>query len=138
MKTDYFNKKFILGKCWCGCGIDIPIKKPRRNELRRYILNHKNKGKYGKDSANYRTGITEDKSRGYATIIRRHHKYRDNRNRVYLHRYLKELDLGYYITPEYDVHHINYNKKDNRLENLQVLLKSDHTKYHIKKRKVKS
>lgn len=130
MKTDYFNFPFILGKCWCGCGTDLPIKKPDRNELRKYVLNHKNRGKFGKDSAGYKTGITEDKSRGYATIIRRGHKYRDNRNRVYLHRYLKELDLGYYLTPEYDVDHIDKNTRNNTPENLRVLLKSDHTIYH--------
>lgn len=131
MRSDYFNKPFILGKCWCGCGTDIPIRRHRKNLLQRYVSNHKNRGKYGKDAAHYKTGITEDKSRGYATIIRRHHPYRDSRDRVYLHRYLKELDLGYYITKEYDVDHINGDKRDNRPENLQVLLKADHTRRHV-------
>ncbi len=129
MKSDYLNKQFIWGKCWCGCGIDLPSLRYKW-WLRRYLLNHKNKGKFGKDSAHYKTGITEDKSRGYVIIIRRGHKYRDKRNRVYLHRYLKELDLGYYITKEYDVDHINGDKRDNRPENLQVLLKGDHTRKH--------
>src|SRR5688572_11076529 len=125
MKSEYLNKPFILGQCWCGCDTEIPIKRYGRNQLQRYILNHKNRGKLGKDAAHYKTGITEDKSRGYATIIRRHHKYRDNRNRVYLHRYLQELDLGRYITPEYDVHHIDGNTRNNKPENLMEILKSE-------------
>ena len=129
MRSDYLNKLFKWGYCWCGCGTELPSLRYKW-WLRRYINNHKNRGKFGKDAAGYKTGITEDKSRGYATIIRRHHPYRDKRNRVYLHRYLKELDLGYYITKEYDVDHINGDKRDNSPENLQVLLKRDHTKRH--------
>ena len=125
MRSDYLNFKFIWGKCWCGCGIDLPDVRYKWY-LRRYIVNHKNRGKFGKDSAGYKTGITEDKSRGYATIIRRHHKYADKRGRVYLHRYLKELDLGRYITPEYDIHHIDGNTRNNAPENLMEILKSQH------------
>lgn len=129
MKSDYLNYIFKWGYCWCGCGTELPSLRYKW-WIRRYISNHKNIGKFGKYSAHYKTGVTEDKSRGYATIIRRHHKYRDNRNRVYLHRYLKELDLGYYLTPEYDVHHKNEDKRDNSPENLEVLLKGDHTREH--------
>ena len=129
MRSDYLNHSFKWGYCWCGCGTKLPSLRYKW-WLRRYINNHKNRGKFGKYSAGYKTGITEDKSRGYATIIRRGHKYRDNRNRVYLHRYLKELDLGYYLTPEYDVDHIDKNTRNNTPENLRVLLKSDHTIYH--------
>ncbi len=129
MRSDYLNKSFKWGYCWCACGTELPSLRYKW-WLRRYINNHKNKGKFGKDSSNYKTGITEDKSRGYATIIRRHHPFADSRGRVYLHRYLKELDLGYYITKEYDVDHINKNTRDNSPENLRVLLKSDHTIYH--------
>lgn len=125
MRSDYLNYSFKWGKCWCGCGTDLPSLRYKWY-LRRYINNHKNRGKFGKHSAGYKTGITEDKSRGYATIIRRHHKYRDNRNRVYLHRYLKELDLGRYITPEYDVHHRDGNTRNNAPENLMEILKSEH------------
>ena len=34
------------------------------------------------------------------------------------------------LNKEYEVHHINQNKKDNRVENIQILSKSDHMKLH--------
>lgn len=129
MRSDYLNHSFKWGYCWCGCDTELPSLRYKWY-LRRYIVNHKNRGKYGRDSSNYKTGIMEDKLRGYSTIFRRHHKYKDKRHRVYLHRYLKELDLGYYITPEYDVHHKDGNKRNNSPENLEVLLRGDHTREH--------
>lgn len=34
------------------------------------------------------------------------------------------------IPPNYDVHHLNKNREDNRIENLELLKKADHTKKH--------
>jgi len=118
------------GKDGNGCKTLIPIIKKDHPVFGRFAWQHQHIGKFGKEAVGYKTGMTEDKSRGYATIIRRHHPFRDKRNRVYLHRYLKELDLGYYITKEYDVHHKNEDKRDNSPENLEVLLKGEHTIYH--------
>lgn len=40
-----------------------------------------------------------------------------------------------YLSPEYDVHHINFDKLDNRVENLIVLTRSEHQKLHHKLKK---
>ena len=43
---------------------------------------------------------------------------------------LMKLILSSSIKPEYDVHHINEDKKDNRIENLEILTRSEHTIHH--------
>ena len=34
------------------------------------------------------------------------------------------------LKPEYEVHHINEDRKDNRIANLQIMSKSEHIAYH--------
>jgi hypothetical protein len=44
-----------------------------------------------------------------------------------MHRYVWENEKGK-IPPGWDIHHINENKADNRIENLECLPKSEHTR----------
>lgn len=46
------------------------------------------------------------------------------------HRYLMEQYLGRELTEDEVVHHKNWNKLDNRIENLEVMTKADHAKLH--------
>ena len=52
---------------------------------------------------------------------------RTNKNRDLLHRDVWEFYKGT-IPNGFDIHHINGNKEDNRIENLECLSKSEHTK----------
>jgi len=42
-----------------------------------------------------------------------------------------ENSLGRKLSPDEVVHHINHDKKDNRIENLMVMLDSDHRAHHM-------
>lgn len=74
----------------------------------------------------WKGGITEHHS-GYLKISVGKKKYK------LLHRKIMEDYLGRKLLRSEDVHHINENKKDNRIENLQVMSKSEHSSLHNSK-----
>jgi hypothetical protein len=51
--------------------------------------------------------------------------------RIDMHRRIMEQHLGRRLTRGEIVHHINGDKMDNRIENLQIMSRSEHTKHHI-------
>jgi len=48
-------------------------------------------------------------------------------NRMLMHRYVWEKEIGK-IPDGWDIHHINEDKTDNRIENLECLPKAEHTR----------
>lgn len=114
---------FILGKCRCDCGKDIPIRGTGGTLLK---YHHGHNGK--ENSSDF-----EPQGGGYIHIKRPHHKYADKRGRVLFHRYELELHLGRYLTKEEDVHHIDFNKENNDPLNLMIVSKKDHGYFHCPK-----
>lgn len=69
---------------------------------------------------------------GYRYIYLPEHPFAVSGGYIKEHRLVVEKQLKRYLTKEEIVHHINCNKLDNRIENLQVMSKSQHTTHHNK------
>lgn len=63
---------------------------------------------------------------------KRKHKGKKTREKqTSLHRHLYEQHIGHKLPKDYFVHHINHDKHDNRIENLELVHKSEHTRQHM-------
>lgn len=73
------------------------------------------------------------RERGTGTIDRYGYltKYINGR-RCAVHRYIFEQHLGRPLLPDEIVHHINENKLDNRIENLELMSRASHMTHHKK------
>lgn len=72
---------------------------------------------------------TMDKN-GYIRMHAGNHPFSNGRKMISQHIMAMELHLQRPLTPLECVHHINENKQDNRLENLQLMTKAQHSKMH--------
>ena len=91
----------------------------------------KSESRKGEKTWNFK-GYRRRTSNGYVEVYVPEHPSTDKNGNIMEHRYVMEKALGFILPKEFDVHHINGDKLDNRLDNLAVVTHSGHTKLHSK------
>lgn len=89
----------------------------------------RSKASSGKNSGNFK-GYRRKTSKGYIALYIPDHPNASANGLVMEHRVVMEKHLGYILPKEFDVHHINGNKEDNRIENLAIMTHEAHTILH--------
>lgn len=130
--------------CACGCGQPAPIyyrpSGPRKGHVQRYtefIPGHGNKD-WGRRMKEMPLGARDLHPIGTTrlhcstpTLVYRQVKTGPARSGWRLeHRVVMERHLGRSLSKHEDVHHKNENTLDNRIENLELLTHSEHSKLH--------
>jgi len=70
-------------------------------------------------------------SLGYISILNPDHPFCDINGRINEERLIMEFYLGRFLIKDEVVHHKNGNRSDNRIENLQVMTRKEHRRFHM-------
>ena len=130
--------------CKCGCGVVIPEFGTRGKPIF-FKWGHNsriaNKGKHRSPETEFKKGVRNSwkggiklSPHGYVMIFKPDY-HKTTKGYVYEHRLVMEQHLGRFLTQYEDVHHINGIKTDNRIENLELLSRSEHMRLHWQKKK---
>lgn len=115
-----------------------------QNEARREYMKGAGNHQYGLKgalNASYQGKTRKITGYGYVMVRAHDHPFADSQGWAFEHRLVAEqsllneensiiIDGKAYLSPDYSVHHINFNRKDNRPENLLVLTDIEHRKLH--------
>lgn len=114
-------------------------KVPRKSEISINAKMNSIQARVGKKGGNNKGGRVKN-AQGYIQIWKPEHPNANKNGYILEHRLIISEQLGRKLTRDEDVHHINGIKDENRLENLKILTKREHTLLHHKgvpKNKVK-
>lgn len=107
----------------------------RSDETKKRISDAKKRYRKRED---YEFGGHETKRKdGYIKVFVPDHPMATKDGFVLKHRLIVEREIGRYLEPNEDVHHVNGVRDDNRIENLQLLSHSEHTRLHQKNKGLK-
>lgn len=123
------------------CNKIFELRRGKKGELGKFCsLICKNKSQVGvkllsrtMEKHPYWKGGKSVHNEGYILIYSPKHSLKKRNGYMLEHRLVMEKHIGRYLTKDEIIHHINEKVDDNRIENLQLLTKGEHSSLHRKK-----
>jgi hypothetical protein len=115
MSDSIKGQRYVKAKCKCGTVKNVNLKSIRYGKSKScgcYRNTLYKKTKFGKGNPKWKGGKTIN-SQGYIEI-------RVEGSYVKEHRYVYEQNYGIKLLPHQNIHHINGDRLDNRIENLEL------------------
>lgn len=105
---------------------------PQVQEARR-ANGKKNRGRRKRDDYEF-GGHEKLRDDGYIKVYAPEHPNATKDGYIMKHHLVMERHLGHVIPDGYVVHHINHNRADNRIENLELMTFKEHAGLHMRER----
>ena len=102
------------------------LKLSKDKEISRFI---RSECELGEKNSSWKGG-RKISPQGYVLIMKKGYESSDCMGYIFEHRYIAEQVMGRYLNKNEVVHHINGDKKDNKIENLKVMTNGEHTILH--------
>ena len=102
----------------------------RAESVKKALLLRYPGGRSGADASNWKGGRCRT-GNGHIYCYAPDHQFANDGGYVMEHRLMMEQNLGRLLTPDEVVHHKNGKKDDNRIENLEVMSRSEHVQLHF-------
>ena len=126
-KTTYYRKKKVAEKLGCGI-LELPDNRGK----------HKNHTKGENHPRKAKFGARHISSHGYVRVyVGKEHPLANTIGHAYEH-VLVWVENGNVLPNGNIIHHIDGNKENNEIENLEIMTASEHAKHHYKFRKLKN
>ena len=130
----YYNDIKRNTICACGCNEKCldghTWKAGHKSKIDNYFTG---KNKTGEEAWHYKGGKRK-RPDGYLEILSNNHPNKTKDGYVLEHRLVMEKHIKRYLTKEEIVHHIDENKSNNSIDNLELLSsRSEHSKLHHRK-----
>jgi hypothetical protein len=123
-KTEVAAKYWELYSQGFSCADVAEIFGVRRSSVWKILKNHGYKLRELK-----RLPFLDFEGKRYTPNFAGYYRSTEREHNIFLHRVIWEKHYGQ-IPVGYDIHHLNGDKADNRIENLQCLLSAEHTRLH--------
>lgn len=122
------------GNCLCRPQSEAAKEKLRNANLGK-IMSDESCKKISESRKIHGIGHKKVRSDGYIGLFFPEHPNSTRDGYIMEHRFVMEKHLGRELKSEEVVHHINHDRKDNRIENLMLFpSESEHAKYHAKEK----